>query len=65
MLVNLDAPVRAWRNVGSGTAAAPAPLGHWLGIALDEPGSNRDAIGAWIEVKVGDTVMRREVTIGG
>ncbi|MDZ7872356.1 MAG: ASPIC/UnbV domain-containing protein [Rhizobium sp.] len=26
---------------------------------------NRDAVGAWIEVKTGDVVQRRELTIGG
>ena len=30
--VNLGAPVRVWRNVGGGTADAPAPMGHWLGV---------------------------------
>lgn len=63
--VNLGAPVRAWRNVGSGTAEAPAPLGHWVDIALAQPGPNRNAIGSWIEVRVGDTVLRRELTVGG
>jgi len=38
---------------------------HWLGIKLVGKKSNRDAIGAWIEVQVGKTIMRRELTIGG
>ncbi len=59
------APVRIWRNAGTGDAAAPAPMGHWLGIRLSEPGPNRDAIGAWIEVRVGDSTIRRELTVGG
>jgi len=63
--VNLGTPVRVWRNVGSGDAADPAPMGHWLAVRLSEPGGNRDAIGSWIEVKAGSTVQRREVTIGG
>jgi len=63
--VNLGAPVEVWRNVGSGDAAAPRPLGGWLGLELQQPGPNVDAIGAWIEVKAGDLTMRREVTIGG
>lgn len=63
--VNLGDPVRLWRNVGSGDAARPAPLGHWLAIRLAEPGPNRDAIGAWVEVQLGDATLRREVTIGG
>jgi hypothetical protein len=63
--VNYGSAVRIWRNVGSGDVAHPAPMGNWLALQLHEPGPNRDAIGAWIEVKVGDLTMRRELTIGG
>lgn len=63
--VNLDAPVRLWRNVGDGTAAGPGAMGSWLGIRLRQPGPNRDAIGALLEVRVGDLTLRRELTIGG
>jgi hypothetical protein len=41
------------------------PMGHWLAVMLRQPGSNRDAIGSWIEVRLGDTTMRRELTVGG
>ncbi len=63
--VNYATPVRIWRNVGSGDAAQPAPMGNWLALELDQPGPNRDAVGAWIEVRVGDLTMRRELTVGG
>jgi hypothetical protein len=63
--VNYRDPVRVWRNVGSGTAAAPASMGHWLALRLREPGPNRDAVGAWIEVRAGGAVQRREATVGG
>jgi hypothetical protein len=63
--VNYGEPVRLWRNVGAGDADRPAQMGNWLGIRLAESGPNRDAIGAWIEVQVGKTVLRRELTIGG
>jgi len=63
--VNLGSPVKIWRNVGGGDAAHPAPLGHWLEVRVTEPGPNHDAIGAWLEVKVGDAVIRRELTVGG
>ncbi len=59
------APVRVWRNLGTGDAATPAPMGGWLAIRLSQPGPNRDAIGAWIEVRVGDSTIRRELTVGG
>jgi enediyne biosynthesis protein E4 len=63
--VNYGSPVKVWRNAGSGDSIHPAPLGNWLGLRLDEPGPNRDAIGSWIEVKVGDLTLRRELTVGG
>jgi len=65
VLVNYRAETILWRNVGSGSAATPAAMGHWLAIKVEEPGPNRDAIGAWVEVKVGDLVIRHELTIGG
>ncbi len=63
--VNLDAPVRLWRNVGDGTPSSPGAMGHWLGIRLFQPGPNRDAIGALLEVRVGDLTLRRELAVGG
>ncbi len=63
--VNLGDPVMLWRNVGSGDAARPGPMGSWLGLRVHQPGPNRDAIGGWLEVRVGETVMRRELTVGG
>ena len=63
--VNFRSPVLLWRNVGAGDATTPAPMGHWLGLRPTQPGPNRDAIGSWIEVKVGDLTLRRELTVGG
>ncbi|MGZ9276748.1 MAG: CRTAC1 family protein [Candidatus Limnocylindrales bacterium] len=63
--IDLDAPVRLWRNVGAGTANDPVPMGHWLGLAVRQPGPNRDAIGAILEVRVGEATQRRELTVGG
>ena len=61
-----DAPVRLWRNTGvDGAGAGSASAGHWLALRLAQPGPNRDAIGAWLEVKMGDTIVRREATVGG
>ncbi len=61
-----EEPVRIWRNGGvAGTAAELGQTGHWLDVRPTQPGRNRDAIGAWIEVKVGDVTLRRELTIGG
>jgi hypothetical protein len=63
--VNYLDRVTIWRNVGSGDAAHPAQMGHWLALEVSQPGPNRDAIGAWVEVKVGDATLRRESTVGG
>ena len=65
VVANLGAPVRVWRNVGAGSADQPAALGHWLAVRLTQPGGNRDAIGAVFETKVGDTVTKREIVVGG
>ena len=43
--VNYGAPTRLWRNLGSGDARHPAPMGNWLSLGISEPGTNRDAIG--------------------
>jgi hypothetical protein len=40
-------------------------MGNWIEIRLAQAEGNRDAIGAWLEVRVGDQTMQREVTIGG
>jgi hypothetical protein len=61
----LGAPTKTWRNVGAGDAANPVPMGHWLALRLSQPGGNRDAIGATVEVQVGDATLRRETTVGG
>jgi hypothetical protein len=63
--LNYGDRVKLWRSVGSGDATQPTPMGHWLALQLAQPGPNRDAIGAWIEVKVGDVTLRRELTVGG
>jgi hypothetical protein len=58
-------PATLWRNVGQGDAEQPAPMGHWIAVRLQQPAPNVDAIGAWLEVKVGDRSLEREVTVGG
>ena len=63
--VNRRENVSLWRNVGWGDASDPEPMGDWLAVRLQQSGSNRDAIGSWIEVRIGDRTTAREVTIGG
>lgn len=65
VVVNRRENVQVWRNVGSGDAAAPAPMGNWLALRLEQSSANRNAIGAWIEVRAGGRVSSRELTVGG
>jgi hypothetical protein len=58
VVVNRQNPAQVWRNVSTG-------LGHWLQLRLQQPGPNRDAIGAWVEVDLGGRTVRRELTSGG
>jgi enediyne biosynthesis protein E4 len=56
--VNRFVPAQVWQNTGAGDAA-------FVAFRLTQPGANRDAIGAWVEVRRGDAVDRQEITIGG
>ena len=62
---NYGAPTKVWRNVGSGDASKAVSEGHWLDVRLSDLGTNRNAIGAWVEVQAGDATLRREINIGG
>jgi hypothetical protein len=59
------ADIVVWRNAGTGTAERPARMGGWAALRLRQDGSNRDAIGAWLEIRVGELTIHRELTIGG
>ncbi len=39
--------------------------GHWLAVALRQLGPNTQAIGAWLDLRVGERIIVREVTVGG
>jgi hypothetical protein len=58
VVTNRWAPAEVYRNV-------TPDAGRWLQLRLLQDGPNRDAIGAWIEVRCEGTVIRREVTVGG
>ena len=59
------APTRVWRNTGVGAALAGDRPAHWLQLRVTQPGTNRDAIGGVLEVRAGDLLIRRELTVGG
>lgn len=65
VVVNRTANVTVWHNTGRGDADEPSAMGHWAGVRLRQPAPNVDAIGAWLELRVGDHTVGREVTIGG
>jgi hypothetical protein len=58
VVTNRWASAQTWRNTSAG-------IGHWVALRLRQDAPNVDAIGAWIEVKRGDAVVRREHTVGG
>ncbi|GGD22310.1 CRTAC1 family protein [Sinisalibacter lacisalsi] len=57
-VVNRRVPLEVYEN-GAGEA------GHWLQVALAQPGPNTHAVGAWIELRAGGRVHSREITVGG
>ena len=63
--VNRSRNVRLWRNVGVGSAERPQAPGHWVELRLAQDGANRDAVGAWLEVRTEAGTQRRQVTVGG
>ena len=50
----------------SRSGATPARIaGKWVAFRLGQPGPNPDAIGSWVDVRVGDRTAVHEVTVGG
>lgn len=58
LVVNRWEAPEVWRNVSDGT-------GGFVSVRLQQAGANRDAIGAWVEVKTEAGLQRREITVGG
>ena len=48
VVVNREAPVSLFRNLGAKTSWGDQPLGNWLEVELAEPTANRNAVGARI-----------------
>jgi enediyne biosynthesis protein E4 len=65
VVVNREADVSLFRNVGSGDADAPTPMGQWIAVRPTQPPPNVDAVGSWVEMTVGDRTVVQEVTVGG
>lgn len=58
VVVNRNAPLEIYRNV-------TRTRGNWLLIRPRQTGWNRDAVGGWLEVRIGQQTHSREITIGG
>ncbi len=56
--VNRWESAQLWRNVSTNA-------GNWIELSPVQEGANRDAIGGWIEIRLGDRLVRREITVGG
>lgn len=58
VVVNRWTTAEIWRQSG-------ASAGNWVQVRLAQDGSNRDAIGAVVEIKRGDATLRHEIVSGG
>ena len=58
LAVNRWEAAQVWRNVSEG-------LGGFVLVDPVQAGANRNAIGAWVEVRTEAGLQRREVTVGG
>lgn len=59
VVVNRRAPLELWQNV---TPSA----GNWVGVDVAQQGANRNAIGAWVELRdPAGRIQTQEITIGG
>jgi enediyne biosynthesis protein E4 len=63
--VNRWDKAQVWRQLPTEATKA----NHWLQLKLNQPAGNRDAVGAWVEVKLkddkGERVIRQELNVGG
>ena len=59
VVVNRRVPVSVMRNTMNEDDA------RWIQIRVSQPDINTQAVGAWVDVRVGDSVTTREITVGG
>ena len=65
VVVNRRVPVEVRRNVGTGDASSPEPMGNWVALGVGQAAPNTGAVGAWVEVRTAAGVTTREITVGG
>ncbi len=60
------APTVLWQNVGAGAGTDDVrAVGHWLMLDLVDAAPNTAAIGAIVEIRIGEQTIRIERTVGG
>ena len=64
VVVNRRQPVALWRNTGAGDTDRPG-MGGFVAVRLRQAAPNVDAVGAWVETRIGDRTDSRELTVGG
>jgi hypothetical protein len=65
VVVNRMENTQIWMNTGFSKTETAAPMGNWLNVLLKQPKPNVTAVGAWVEVRVADRTLTKEITIGG
>lgn len=65
VVINRGQPASLFRNHGVKAGDVIRPMGNWLGIELRQPGGNRMAVGAMVNIKLGTRTMNRFVQVGG
>ncbi|MEO9168715.1 MAG: CRTAC1 family protein [Aestuariivirga sp.] len=66
VVINRGQPTSVFRNTGAKTETGETqPAGNFLEIELHQPDTNHMAVGAMINVKIGNRTMDRWVSVGG
>lgn len=67
VVVNRQSPAQVWRNLGQGDPARGevAQMGNWVALEILQDGPNREAVGAFVEVRIADRTQSREIVVGG
>jgi hypothetical protein len=65
LVVNREANVSLFRNLGARSPFGARPMGNWLEIEVRQKGANRNAVGATVSVKTGNTTRIRKIQVGG
>ena len=64
VVVNRRENISLFRHQGMASNNGPRSGGNWLKIELQQPGSNRHAVGARLSVKSGNHVQNRIINVG-